>query len=272
MISTILTGRLTKDAVLGQTANGTAVAKFTVASDKTRRKSAYHEEPEANFIPVEIYGKKAESLGEYLKKGRAYALTGKIQTDSYKDAGGNTKYAWKVVADNVEFLPGGSMSGMNSVTVVGRLTADAKTSFTKDGMCVLNFTVASDRYSKDKEKSADFIPITLFGKLGESLGRYLVKGKSVSIIGKIDTGSYKNAEGTTVYTWKVIADDIHLNGDGDKEKANAEAPAQTEEQKEAQTIAAEPEVSEPASSDLEDTGFIDLPPEFDEEYFDDEPF
>lgn len=264
-----ITGRATKDAVLGQTANGTAVAKFTLASEKTRRKK-HQGDPESNFIPVELYGKKAESLGEYLKKGKAFAVAGCIQTDSYKGSDGKTKYAWKVVGDyKVEFLPDGAMSGMNSVTLVGRLASDAQTSFTKDGMCILNFTVASDKYSKDKNKSADFIPVTLYGKLGESLGRYLVKGKSVSVTGKLDTDSYKNSEGTTVYTWKVIADEVRLNGDGGRDRRAPEEEAAQQEQQQAQTAVAEPS-SEP-ENDFEEAGFVELPPEFDEEYFD-EPF
>lgn len=268
MNTTIITGRLTKDATLGQTANGTAVAKFTLASEKSRRKKLQGD-PESNFIPVELYGKKAESLGEYLKKGKAFAVAGCIQTDSYKDANGKTKYAWKVVGDyKVEFLPDGAMSGMNSASVVGRLTSDAQTSFTKDGMCILNFTVASDKYSKNKDKSADFIPVTLFGKLGESLGRYLVKGKSVSVTGKLDTDSYKNSEGATVYTWKVIADEVRLNGDGDKKKQEPEE-ASVQEQQQTQTAVSEPDPQ--PETGFEEEGFVDLPPEFDEEYFD-EPF
>lgn len=251
MNTTIITGRLTKDAILGQTRNGTAVAKFTIASDKTRRKGRYGDDPESNFIPVEIYGKKAEALGEYLKRGTPLHLVGAIQTSSYKGEDGTTKYAWRVVGDKAEFLPSdGKMSGMNKTIITGRLVADAKTSFTPDGMCIQELSIACDR--RDKDKSTDFIKVTLYGKLGESLGRFLVKGKSVTVDGKLDTGSFKNSEGTTVYTWKVIADEIYLNG-GKKKQEETDAPAEVAE-----------------NNSFEETGFVELPPEFDEEYFDDE--
>lgn len=258
MNSTFITGRLFSDATLGRTKNGTPYAKFYFASDKggNSRRSNLQEQPEANSIPCIIYGKKAESFGEYLKKGKPFSILGSIRTERYTNKEGKTVFSWDNIIDRIEFLPDGAMASVNVVTITGRLCEDAKQSFTTNGTCVTEMRVASDRH--DKERSADFFPVTLYGKLGESLGRYLVKGKSVTIVGEIETRSYKNVEGTTVYTWRIVADKFKLNGDGGKK---ADKP-EDEDLVDAQAIVEKEEASE--------TGFVDLPKGFDDEYFDDE--
>lgn len=254
MNSVTIIGRLTKDAVFGKTKAGTPVASFYVASDKARRTK---EASEPNIIPVELYGK--EGIHEYLKKGTPVALYGaRIQTDSYKNKEGNTVYTWTVIADRIDLLPEGKMTGSTNVDLIGRLTSDCGVSYTKgNNTCVTEFSLAVDR-SRGKEKRADFIRVKLFGKLGETLARYLVKGKLVNVKGRLDTGSYKRSDGTTVYTWDVVADDIFLLGDGRRNASESSAPPETE-------------AKAPVNEEVEATGFMDLPDEFDEEYFD-EPF
>ena len=263
MNSTFITGRLFSDASLGQTKNGTPVARFYFASDKggNARRSNMQEQPEANSVPCTLYGKKAEAFGEYLKKGKPFAIFGSIRTERYTNKDGKTVFSWDNIIDRIEFLPDGAMASTNIVTITGRLCEDAKQSFTKNGACVTEMRVACDRH--DKERNADFIPVTLYGRLGESLGRYLVKGKSVTIIGELETGSYKNAEGTTVYTWRVVADKFKLNGDGKKDKT-AETSEDQADAQEAQEVAAKPE------EESSETGFVELPKGFDDEYFDED--
>ena len=64
----------------------------------------------------------------------------------------------------------------------------------------------------EEEKQADFIRITTFGKQAENCDRYLHKGKQVAVNGRIQTGSYKNKEGQTVYTTDVIANNVEFLG------------------------------------------------------------
>lgn len=91
-------------------------------------------------------------------------------------------------------------------------------------MAVTSFTLAVDRRIKrDGQQTADFIRIVAFGKTGEFAGKYYHKGLRVGVAGHIQTGSYKDREGRTVYTTDVIADSLDF-ADG---KQDNPAPSQT---------------------------------------------
>lgn len=103
---------------------------------------------------------------------------------------------------------------MNSVVLIGRLTADPKTSYTAAQMAVCKFRVAVDRSGKDK--GADFIPVTVFGKSAENCEKFLAKGRMVGVNGRIQTGSYEKSDGTKVYTTDVIANNVEFLDRGEK--------------------------------------------------------
>ena len=108
---------------------------------------------------------------------------------------------------------------MNNVTLIGRLTKDPEVRYTADQMAIAKFTVAVDRFGK--EKQADFIPVTVFGKQAENCEKYLVKGRKVAIQGRIQTGSYENKEGKRVYTTDVVANIVEfVEWESEKEKTN----------------------------------------------------
>ena len=67
-----------------------------------------------------------------------------------------------------------------------------------------------------KEKQTDFPRIIVFGKAAENCERFLTKGKLVGVQGRIQTGSYKNKEGNTVYTTEVVADRVEFLEWGEK--------------------------------------------------------
>jgi single-strand DNA-binding protein len=109
MNSVILIGRLTRDPELRYSPNTqTAVAHFTLAVDRQRGQNG---ESQADFIRITVFGKQAETVERYLKKGSQAAVNGRIQTGSYtKD--GQTIYTTDVIANRVEFL-GSRNSGSN---------------------------------------------------------------------------------------------------------------------------------------------------------------
>lgn len=101
-----LVGRLTKDPEVRYTAdNQTAIARFTIAVDRTFKKEG---QPSADFIPVTVFGRSAENCGKYIKKGRLVAVSGRIQTRSWDDQEGKRHFATEVIADEVDFLDRGS--------------------------------------------------------------------------------------------------------------------------------------------------------------------
>lgn len=114
---------------------------------------------------------------------------------------------------------------MNQVTLIGRLARDPELNYTPQTQtAITRFTVAVDRPKRNGEDSgADFIRITVFGKQAENCDRYLDKGRQVAVSGRIQTGSYKNRNGETVYTTEVIAERVEFLG-GSRREAAAPAP------------------------------------------------
>lgn len=113
---------------------------------------------------------------------------------------------------------------LNRWTGIGRLTrdVDARYSTKQDGtqMCVARFTLAVDRkFKQEGQQSADFISCVAFGKQGEFAEKYLRKGTKVAVSGRIQTGSYTNKEGQTVYTTDIVTDEIEF-AESKAEKTN----------------------------------------------------
>lgn len=101
---------------------------------------------------------------------------------------------------------------MNSVHLIGRLTRDPELRYTAGTQtAVAAFALAIDRYAKQgEEKKADFPNIIVFGKTAENCEKYLKKGMLAGVEGRLQTGSYKNKNGETVYTTDVIADKVEF--------------------------------------------------------------
>lgn len=117
---------------------------------------------------------------------------------------------------------------MNSVVIIGRLTKEPDLRYTPSQMAVCKVTIAVDRIGKDK--GADFIPVTVFGKQAENLDRYMTKGRQIAVQGRIQTGSYEKKDGTKVYTTDVIADRVEFLGQEKTEAVKADVPEMAFEQ------------------------------------------
>lgn len=113
---------------------------------------------------------------------------------------------------------------MNNVILIGRLTRDPELRYTTSQMAVATFTLAIDRPTKaDKEKETDFPRVKAFGKTAENCEKYLAKGRMVAVQGSLQTGSYTNKDGATVYTTDVIANRVEFLEWGDRPQSNAPA-------------------------------------------------
>ena len=99
MNKVILIGRLTKDPELRFTAGcGMAVSRFTVAVNRQFKKD------ETDFINCVAFGKTAETISQYLTKGRQIAVTGSIRTGSYDAQDGTKRYTTDVAVESFEFI------------------------------------------------------------------------------------------------------------------------------------------------------------------------
>jgi len=111
---------------------------------------------------------------------------------------------------------------MNSVVLIGRLTRDPEVRYTSGSqMAVCTFSIAIDRPARQgEERKTDFPRITVFGKQAENCERFLKKGRLVGVQGRLQTGSYTNKDGATVYTTDVVADRVEFLEWGDRQSQN----------------------------------------------------
>ncbi len=106
MNKVVLIGRMTKDPELKFTpGTGTAVCTFTMAVNRRFKKEG---QPDADFIPIVVWGKQAESTANYMSKGKLLSVAGRIETRSYEAKDGGRRYVTEVVADEVSFLEYGN--------------------------------------------------------------------------------------------------------------------------------------------------------------------
>ena len=112
---------------------------------------------------------------------------------------------------------------MNSVVLIGRLTRDPELRYTSGTqMAVATFTVAIDRPVRaGGEKQTDYPSVTVFGKQAENCEKFLAKGRLVGVQGRLQTGSYTNKDGATVYTTDVVADRVEFLEWGDKPQGSS---------------------------------------------------
>lgn len=126
---------------------------------------------------------------------------------------------------------------MNSVVLIGRLTRDPEVRYTAGTqMAVCTFTVAIDRPVRSgAEKQTDFPRVTVFGKQAENCERFLAKGRLVGVQGRLQTGSYTNKDGATVYTTDVVADRVEFLEWGDRPQGQSQSYSRGQAQSQPQT-------------------------------------
>ena len=111
---------------------------------------------------------------------------------------------------------------MNSVQLIGRLTRDPEVRYTASQMAVATFSVAIDRPTRaGSERQTDFPRVTVFGKQAENCEKYLAKGRRVAVEGRIQTGSYQNKNGDTIYTTDVVANRVEFLDWGEQKQGNS---------------------------------------------------
>lgn len=99
----ILVGNLGADPEMRYTANGTAVAKFRLATTETFVDRQGNRQERTEWHRVTAWGKLAEICGQYLSKGRLVYIEGKIRSDTWEQEGVK-RYSYEIVADNMRML------------------------------------------------------------------------------------------------------------------------------------------------------------------------
>ena len=138
------------------------------------------------------------------------------------------------------------MSGINQVTIVGRLGQEPEARYAASGTCVVNLSVAtSDKYKG--EEQTEWHRIVCFGKTAELVRDHLHKGDQAGFSGKLQTRKWQDQQGNDKYSTEVIARELHFVGG--KSQGGGERPAPKDT-----SYATEPE----KQPDLDD-GFDDIP-------------
>ncbi len=109
------------------------------------------------------------------------------------------------------------MASVNKVILVGNLGADPETRYLPSGDAVCNIRVATtdrirDKTSGEYKENTEWHRIVFFGKLAETAGQYLKKGRQVYVEGRIRTNKWRDKEGNERYTTEIIGNDMKMLG------------------------------------------------------------
>jgi len=110
----ILVGNLTRDPELRYTPKGMAIAKIGLAVNRVWRNEAGETKEEVTFVDVDVFGRTAENVGQYMRKGRPILVEGRLRLDQWDDKQtGQKRSRLGVVAETVQFLgsPAGAEGG-----------------------------------------------------------------------------------------------------------------------------------------------------------------
>ena len=108
------------------------------------------------------------------------------------------------------------MASVNKVILVGNLGADPELRYTNNGTAVANFRIATNEQwtdrNGDKQEKVEWHQIVAWSKLGEICGKYLKKGRSVYIEGRLQTRTWEDQQGNKRYTTEVVAQVMQMLG------------------------------------------------------------
>jgi single-strand DNA-binding protein len=101
----IIAGNLTRDPELRYTPKGTAVVKLGMAINRTWKSESGENKEEVTFVDVDVWGRQAEVIGQYMRKGRPLLVEGRLKLDSWEDKNTHQKVSkLKVVLESFSFI------------------------------------------------------------------------------------------------------------------------------------------------------------------------
>lgn len=114
----ILIGNLTKDPEMKSLPSGIKVSSFSVATNRVWKDKNGAKQESVDYHNIVVFGKQAEIVSQYLKKGSSILVEGRMQTRSWDDASGKKNYRTEVVADRIQLGPRkeGSSFASNTLT------------------------------------------------------------------------------------------------------------------------------------------------------------
>ena len=114
----VLTGNLTRDPELRSTGSGMSVCSLRIATNSRRKDASGNWVEKPNYFDVTVWGAQGENCAQYLAKGRAVAVDGRLDWREWEDKQGNKRQSIDIIADSVQFLGSRDGGGENG----GRFT------------------------------------------------------------------------------------------------------------------------------------------------------
>lgn len=122
----ILAGNLTRDPEMRYTPKGTAVARIGLAINRTWKNEAGESQTEATFVDVEAFGRQAEVIAQYMKKGRPFLVEGRLKLDQWEDKNTHQKQSkLKVILEGFSFIDSRQGDGSGAPSAGPRPAAPA---------------------------------------------------------------------------------------------------------------------------------------------------
>jgi len=117
-----LIGNLTRDPELRYVPSGSAVTNFTIATNRTYTLQSGEKKEEVCYVRIVVWGRLAETCGEYLSKGSPVFIEGRLQSRNWETPQGEKRSTLEVIAQNVQFLGRGKgvETALTSETFCGR--------------------------------------------------------------------------------------------------------------------------------------------------------
>ena len=125
---------------------------------------------------------------------------------------------------------------LNKVILIGRITRDLELRHTQSGIANVSFSLAVDKgLSRQKREefeaqgrpTADFPRIVVWGQMAENLARYCGKGSQIAVVGRIETGSYEDKDGKTVYTTDIVAENVEFLSKSTQDESKSDSGVNT---------------------------------------------
>lgn len=110
----ILIGNLTRDPEMKNLPSGTSVANLGIATNRVWKDANGDKKEDTQFHNIVVFGRQAETVGQYLNKGSSVLIEGRLQTRSWDGTDGQKRYRTEIVADRVQFGPKSSGGGNSS--------------------------------------------------------------------------------------------------------------------------------------------------------------
>jgi single-strand DNA-binding protein len=110
-------GNLGRDPELSYTPQGTAVCKFTIATNERRRDKAGEQQDITTWFRVTVWGKQGENVSRYLTKGRKVIVLGRLHVEEWTDREGKARQSLEVNASDVQFVDSAGAGGVEGIPV-----------------------------------------------------------------------------------------------------------------------------------------------------------